>query len=496
MNLKQTNFKINVRCIRSNTSFGFVLKWIVSIPTFSLDLYLYTSTVGNGRKLQKIIEIQPFDDADLTISVQNSMYEELSSKRNSTFVSMAPLSPCILKANKTDASPMIVWISCNYSGVSSFSGDAPLSNELGQLILNIFGTSPSMDEFISALHSTNNSYLQMVNTVNVELLSDPSSSSVETGITKRHASSLPYAVGGSVVGFIILSVSAYFLYKKTNDTGHKNMEETPSTPPLDMSPEDNDESAKQIMDRKSTNLLGIEAKDVYMESCPEAKDLLTDNLSSICFSLNRILEERGLSQNDPEPQPPKPENGIGNYANESPTEDLSWTLIPGSNIPYDEYDMRNCCTYNPMENEATKTLFDLSKRSNPLYHDLSLQAMSVPLKDSMYVDPIPAEDLSQELTPMPKQPFETFDMRNRDGFIPLEEEPKTMLCGISPCTNASYQEYSFPKMPLVDKENTQVDSAPPITLQSKMSYEEYDTGSFCACTPMDEGLKKRLFGPR
>lgn len=446
------------------------------------------------------IGIQAFDDTELSKIVQSNMLQGFS---NSTYVSVTLLSPSILTVNKTNSSSAMVWITCKYSGFVSFTGSPSTSNQLGQMILNVFGTSPNVDYFISSLHATNQSYLQTVKDVKVELITDPNSSNAEQINARKHNSSLPYVVVGSVLSLIILSITVYFVCKNKKVSGYNKScdDDIPATPPLDsdMSPGyDGEASKQQDMCKKNTTLLGIEAKDVYIESTHESDDFRNDNLSSICVSLNRILEERGVSSQECNSQLTRASFGnMCSEVNPSQTEDLSWTLIPSpdSKPSFDEYDMRNCCAYdNPMEHdESTKRLFENELSSNPLYRDY---IQSNHMKDASAMNASPRTQVSLTLTPMPKHRSESFDMRNRDAdvaSIGLEDSDptKTSLYGLSP---------SFPKMPCPVEDDERITVSDPLlqkalsprmtTLDTKLSYEEYGIQN---CCNFDSELKNRLF---
>jgi len=482
--------------ILSHSQFSLFFSMIVSLPAFSLELYLDTSKAfGSLRKLQTIGTLR-FDDSELTKIVQSSLFQGFSSRTNIELVTVSPLSQSILTVNKTGTSSALVWVTCEYSGFVSFGEMmAVISNyKLGQSILSVFGTSPNVDEFILSLHATNNSYLQAVKSVKVRLLTDSNSSNAETINASRRTSRLPYVVVGSVLSFIILSVAAYFVYKKNKVVArYKSTESIPSTPQLDsdFSPGDHGESAKQVSGKKNTTLLGIEAKDVYIESTHQADDCRNDNLSSICISLTRILEERGLPPKEYEAQPTRTSlEKMCTDLDPSPTTDSAWTLIPNPDTKpsYDEYDTRNCCGYSPMQNESTRRMFEKALTSNPLYHEFT---QPEPMMDPTPKVASPTQQVSLPLTPMPKKRCESFDMRNRDeACIPLDddEEAKKALCSLSP---------SFPEMPSPVREEISADPSatqimsPRLTLDTKLSYEEYGIQN---CCNLDTDLKKRLFG--
>jgi hypothetical protein len=139
----------------------------------------------------------------------------------------------------------------------------------------------------------------------------------------------------------------------------------------------------------------------------------------------------------------------------------------------------------------------ISSSCDPMYPEYSNEEALAIGKESTQSDL--CQNNSWTLTPIPKQTFASFEMRNRSETVVLDDLVKISSAESSPDYNSN--EYSVrinPGPDMAQKLAAQLklsDVSQAMPTESILSYDEYDMRNCCAFNTTNGALlKKRLFG--
>ena len=198
----------------------------VNIPAFTLELFFGGAKQRRRRRrrLQQqgsnVITQSFSGDSVLTTQVQTFLgnnLKNISQNPQLTYLRVVstPNGSTIYATIRPNLTLGEQWIAANYSGYTSFQGSkVPTSNDLGLIILNAFGQSFGQADFLAALHSTENAYLQQVTHVRVHLINAASGTQqIQPTTSKGSSSILAGTVIASAICLVFISATVYLIHK-------------------------------------------------------------------------------------------------------------------------------------------------------------------------------------------------------------------------------------------------------------------------------------------